>query len=87
MMDDSSEAELISDDSDLDLEPGELPSTKSNRFSGYSRPGMGKRGRGAKQQAAYNSVLHAAQNMGNEDIYGSGSSDDDGDIDSDESLD
>lgn len=29
----SSEAEMISDDSDLDLEPGEIPSNKSRRYS------------------------------------------------------
>lgn len=78
---DDSETELISDDSDLDLEPGELPSTKSRRFSQPARHGTAGRGRG-RRPALQRSPLTQTDN----DDYGSESEDYD-DLDSDESID
>lgn len=84
-LDSCSEAEMISDDSDLDLEPGEIPSTKSKRYSlpvpvrGMARPRMPMPGGRRPAALIPNTVI-------NKDEYGS-SSDDDLDIDSDESMD
>lgn len=72
---DDSEAELISDNSDLDLEPGEIPSTKTMRFS-VKQPQRGGRHR---RPVARTSVII------NDDDYGS-SSEGEGDYGSDESL-
>ena len=72
---DSDEVGIISDNSDLDLEPGEIPSTKSHRFSARGRKQVISRRRPIAQVSSINA-----------DDYGS-SSDDDLDCDSDESID
>lgn len=79
MYESDSEAEMISDNSDLDLEPGEIPSTKSRGYSGTS-----ERGRGT----SYRHYTPRQSAIANTDDYGSSSDDGiDYGSDSDESMD
>ena len=83
MMYDSSDAEVISDNSDLDLEPGEIPTTKTRKYSNIASRG-GKRE--ATRRGGYCRVRPAvvASTVINEDDYGSESDSDCGmDSDSD----
>lgn len=79
MMYDSSDAEMVSDNSDLDLEPGEIPTTKSRKYSNMTR---GKRD---IRRGGYGRVRPAvvASTVINEDDYGSDSDDVGLDSDSD----
>jgi len=85
---DSSDAEMISDNSDLDLEPGEIPTTKSRRVGGAPAPvrSMPQQQRGGVRRGGYGRHRRAviAETVINEDDYGSDSDDDCGmDSDSD----
>ncbi|XP_067948501.1 uncharacterized protein [Watersipora subatra] len=64
---DTSEAEMISDSSDLDLEPGEIPSTKSRKFSNQVQENS--------YQGYYYSSSSNAYEDSHEDDYGSDESD------------